>query len=262
LALTDIRKSGGRLGGRTGAIIGVLLGLSGALVNTIVYSELSGALRDGRGAAKQMKSFMNLREVGFGLAHYHADFDRFPPAVLGWASAAGTGQSIVEPHSWRVALLPYLEQKDLYKAYDQRQTWDAPANRAVLSRMPEVYFAPGGVAQKDSTHYQAVVGPNTMFDPVAFAAGCPRSEAAEDGSHTILIVEAERPVLWTKPEDLEWTPGQAVPRLGLAQRRYNGDEYFCAAFVDGSVRHFSKDMNEQVIRSMTSRKKRQAKPVW
>jgi hypothetical protein len=208
-----------------------------------------------------MQSFMNLRELGFGMKNYHAAFGRYPPAVQG---RFGYGRWALndEPYSWRVALLPYLEKMDLYKGYDKRAPWDAPANRAVLSQMPEVYFAPGGVPAKNSTHYQVVVGPNTMFDPTAFPAGCPRSEAGGDGAFTILIVEAESAVPWTKPDDLSWAPGQPVPRLGLSQRTWNGREYFWAAFVDGSIRNFSRDMNEQVIRSMTSRKSGQPDRGW
>ena len=46
------------------------------------------------------------------------------------------------PHSWRVAILPYIEQADLYRQYRFDEPWDSDANKMVLAKMPAIYPHP------------------------------------------------------------------------------------------------------------------------
>ena len=48
--------------------------------------------------------------------------------------------------SWRVALLPYLDQNDLYKEFRQDEPWDSPHNKALIDRMPAVFQTPDSPA--------------------------------------------------------------------------------------------------------------------
>ena len=41
-------------------------------------------------------------------------------------------------HSWRVELLPYLDQNDLYGQYRMNEPWDSENNKKVLEQMPAV----------------------------------------------------------------------------------------------------------------------------
>ena len=67
--------------------------------------------------------------------------------------------------SWRVAILPWLEENSLYARFHLDEAWDSPHNKALLEEMPRVY-AP--VAPKDTTpyatYYQGLVGPGALFD--------------------------------------------------------------------------------------------------
>src|SRR5690606_28292508 len=58
----------------------------------------------------------NLRQVVLALHGYHVDHGCFPPAYV--ADAAGRPM-----HSWRVLVLPYLEEQDLYAAYNFAEPW-------------------------------------------------------------------------------------------------------------------------------------------
>jgi hypothetical protein len=60
-------------------------------------------------------------------------------AMLEHADAAG-GEPLL---SWRVAVLPQLGEEDVYRQFKLDEPWDGPHNRALLSRMPKVYAAPG-----------------------------------------------------------------------------------------------------------------------
>jgi hypothetical protein len=91
----------------------------------------------------------------FGL--YSVRQDRFPPAVV-------YGPDGKPWHSWRVLILPYLGQEELYRSYDFNQPWDSPKNRKLLDRMPEVYREPAyGEARGSVADYAALVGTNTCF---------------------------------------------------------------------------------------------------
>jgi hypothetical protein len=169
------------------------------------------------------RSVDNLVRIGLALHNYYARADEFPPAVV-------YGPDGKPWHSWRVLILPYLGQNDLYRAYDFNQPWDSPKNRALLDKMPEVYREPAyGGANGTFAHYAALVGRNTCF-PSRKPAGSGGAEplgAIRNGmggrsimeitdgtSNSIMVapVEPGRQIPWTKPEDIAIGPD--FPGLG------------------------------------------------
>jgi thiol-disulfide isomerase/thioredoxin len=125
-----------------------------------------------------------------------------PPAVL----VGPDGKTL---HSWRVALLPELGEKQLYAQYRLDQPWNSHANRKLLSRLPDVYGLPGSAPGAQSAGYFALTGPTAFFSEKAGVA--PAKTAARG---TVMIVETRRPVPWTKPEDIAYDDTRAVPDLG------------------------------------------------
>ena len=129
------------------------------------------------------------------VANYHDDYGAFPPAVV----RDEQGQPI---HSWRVLLLPYLEQMQLYEEYDFQEPWNGPHNCQLLARWPAVYaFTDGGEGTATVTNYLAVLGDQTVWrhgEPVTLPQ-------VVDGHDTpILVVEnMGSDIQWTKPDDLE-----------------------------------------------------------
>src|SRR5262249_10296771 len=145
-------------------------------------------------------------------------------------------------YSWRVLLLPYLEQQNLYDQFRLDEPWDSPNNAKVSSAIVAIYAAPGRVSNK--TPYQLFYsseggndGAAFIADPtgtkklpvVAFGAANragnfqlkatgPRVRipaSFPDGtSNTILVAEAAELVPWAKPADLHYHPKQPLPRLG------------------------------------------------
>jgi RNA polymerase sigma-70 factor (ECF subfamily) len=142
--------------------------------------------------------------------------------------------------SWRVALLPFLGEHNLYTQFRRNEPWDSEHNRKLLAKMPAVYAPPGQKAG-DRTYYQAIVGSGAVWEPrrqLQWPGGIP------DGtSNTILLVEAAAPVPWTKPEDLPFVPDQALPRFGGL---FGGD--FHALFADGVVKLLSAKADEEQLR--------------
>jgi hypothetical protein len=67
-------------------------------------------------------------------------------------------------------------------------------------------------------------------------------------SNTFLVVEAGKPVPWTKPEDLCYDPDGPLPELDCIFT-----DGFRAAMADGSVRSISKQASEATLRAAITR---------
>ena len=161
-------------------------------------AESRRALAEARRAQRQR----NLKQLGLAMHRYHSTYKRFPPAT------------IVEDgvkRSWRVELLPFLNHDDLGERYDKTKPWDDPANAAVLAEMPDVFRHPADGRAEPFTSYFAVLGTPAEGSygrsPTAWLAessggGFGLRDLRDGTDNTILVVEAKRPVPWTKPEDL------------------------------------------------------------
>lgn len=181
----------------------------------------------------------NMKQINIALHAYHDMYKRLPPPAIG-ADLANPKPNL----SWRVAILPFLGEADLYKQFKLDEPWNGPTNKKLLSRIPRV-FQPTGKQPKGmvgGTYIQYVTGPNTLFDtPNANV----RLVTIPDGtSNTISIVEAGTIVPWTKPEDVVLPPAGPLPRLGAHDP--NG---FVAGMCDGTVRFVDRRrISEATIR--------------
>jgi hypothetical protein len=166
-----------------------------------------------------------------------------------------------------VLLLPYLgpQEKELYRQFHLDEPWDSPHNRQLLARMPAVYASPAAPSDTD-THYLTFDGKNCAFrgsvnkGPVrafnlvprlfrgrVFEVGTetaiPRSFHAGPGQ-TILVIEADEKLPWTKPVDIPYDPNQPLPRMGGL---YSGRQ-FNLALADATSRSLSCDGSEARLR--------------
>jgi hypothetical protein len=181
----------------------------------------------------------NLKQIGLALHNYHDTMGKFPTNVYG-----PKGELLL---SWRVQLLPFLEQDVLYKQFKMDEAWDGPNNKKLIDKMPKVFQAPDRVHAKGETFYQGFVGPDPRKgQPVKGVFGRPwlldggkeglRITEIHDGtSNTLAVIEARSGVTWTKPEDLPF--GGAVPPLGE-----KGWDKTPALRFDGSVLLFPTNL--------------------
>ncbi|MCS6978363.1 MAG: DUF1559 domain-containing protein [Gemmatales bacterium] len=99
----------------------------------ILMALLLPAVQKVREAANKMLCASNLRQIGLAAHNYHNDFGRLPPGYYGPVRA--NGGTMVAPGDDRgpwigclVALLPYLEQDNLFRNLaDSQQTFPLPA---------------------------------------------------------------------------------------------------------------------------------------
>jgi RNA polymerase sigma factor (sigma-70 family) len=191
-----------------------------------LFALLPAAVQKTRVASKRTVSQNNMKQIALAVHNYHDVYGRFPPQAL-------TNKNSKPLLSWRVAILPFIEQDNLYKQFKLNEPWDSEHNKKLLERMPQVY-APvnANTKEKYETFYQAFAGKGTVFEPgekIRFV------DIPDGTSNTIMIVEAADPVPWTKPEDISFDPDKPLPKLG-------GEfpDIMNAAFCDGSVRAIDK----------------------
>ena len=163
----------------------------------------------------------NLKRLAAAMHNHEAASLHLPPA----ASSGTDGKPLL---SWRVALLPFLQQGELFKQFRRDEPWDSDHNKPLVEKMPAVFASPGLTAPKGHAFYKVFTGGGL------FGGRTPlKVIACTDGlSNTILVAEAGEPVPWTKPEDIVYEPGKMLPKLALP----NTDAVLLVATGDGAQR--------------------------
>src|SRR5205807_620844 len=108
-------------------------------------------------AAARMAAGNHVKQIGLALYEFRQAHGRLPPAIV--YDKDGTPL-----HSWRVLLLPYLEQDDLFRRFRLNEPWDSPANADLLPLIPKVYAAREATAEPYTTYYQVFDGPGAAFE--------------------------------------------------------------------------------------------------
>ncbi len=157
-------------------------------------------------AAQGAKCVNNLSQIQIALLSYHDVYGSFPPAYL--ADADGKPM-----HSWRVLILPYLDEGKLFAQYDFDEPWNGPHNRQLADKLSFPHFnCPSSDAGAEYANYLGVVGPEA-----GFVGDQPRGlRDIYDGPHkTVAVVEvADSDVHWMEPRDL--TLEQAARGINVA----------------------------------------------
>lgn len=192
-------------------------------------------------ADDRKEALARLQKVTHAFHAYADDLHRrLPPAAL----ASKEGKPLL---SWRVLLLPYLGEQDLFRQFHLDEPWDSTHNKKLLARMPRV-FAP--VRMKSipagETLFQVFTGPRTPFEGVR---ACRFPADFPDGtSNTFLVAEAAIPVPWSKPADLPYDPKKPLPKLGAM---FEGA--FLCSLADGSVNMAKRNAPERTLRLLIVR---------
>lgn len=250
-----LRWRAGRPLNNNWAMWGTILPITFLALSMMFFVPICGLVNV---AALRTQSSRNLKQIALGSWDYQAKHGHLPAASI--SDSKGTPLL-----SWRVAILPFLDEEELYRQFNLDEPWDSPWNIGLLKRMPDVYHTPlqpGEMAPPHTTFYQVFVGPGTAFQPGA-KLQIPR-DFPDGAQNVILIVEAGNPVPWTKPEDLKYDPKGPVPALGAFRREkgrfpWRGGEGTGSvglALCDGTVRLFSwpgVGLSEEILRKIIGR---------
>jgi len=188
---------------------------------------------------QRRKSQNNLKQIGLAMHNYHAANGKFPADVVD-----GNGKALL---SWRVLILPYIEQNNLYKQFKLDEAWDGDHNKKLLATIPHIYMSPLQKAKEGRTTYLGPRGKDYLFNPDAKGQGRRIADITDGTSNTVMVVEAndEKAVEWTKPGD--WEPNAADPAKDLLGHFHDG---FNALFCDGSVRFINKSINAKTLNAI------------
>lgn len=229
------------------AVLAVVLVCGG-----ILAALLLPAVQAGREAARRSMCTNNLKQIGLAMHNYHDAWKYFPAAVL-------TDEDGEPMHSWRVAILPYVEQEPLYDMYDFSEPWNGPNNSSLRSIPISAYRCPSaGDPMSTETSYVMIVGKGTIGgepnETVRFA------DILDGTSNTILAIEVGASgIHWMEPRDV--TVEEAVtfltnPAASPFEQVHPGGANVLLA--DGSVRFLAESTNPETVRALLTRDDGQA----
>ncbi|MDW8244124.1 MAG: DUF1559 domain-containing protein, partial [Thermogemmata sp.] len=194
-----------------------------------------------REAAVRTRSTNNLKQIVLALHIYHDAQGRFPPA----ATVDENGKPLL---SWRVLILPFLEQEQLFRRFKLNEPWDSEHNKKLIPLMPKIYALPGTEDQEGKagmTYYRVFVGNGAAWE---LGKGFRIGDFTDGAANTWSVVVADQAVPWTKPSELPFDPKKDMSTLlGKVGNVWQ------AAYVDGSVRNFSKLPKADVIKALITR---------
>lgn len=212
----------------------LLAGMAAPLAGA--FTEAQDAARD---ANKGLDARDSLRNLGLAMHNYHSAYRKLPAAV----NRSKDGKPLL---SWRVHILPFMEEQALYQEFHLDEPWDSEHNIKLLDRMPGYYSHPDFETPNGKTVFQVPVGTGVMFDVDKQT----RFRDVLDGlSNTIMVLttDADSAVEWTKPQDLEIDLENPTNSLGIV----NGAT--AVLMGDGALRFLADPMDGDNVKAMLTR---------
>jgi len=190
--------------------------------------QITPAVEQARIAARRSSSMNRMKQILLAM-HNYADKhsvggDNFFPCS---AIRDAEGKPLL---SWRVVILPYLGEEELYRKFHLDEPWDSDHNKALLNQMPEVFCNPNSNAAINLATYLMPNGTGAVGElqkDFGFAS-------LKDGaSRTVILVEVndDQAVPWTKPMDWEFSQDNPLDGIGDA----HPGNVFGIGLADGCV---------------------------
>ena len=210
-----------------------------AAMAPIGAARLIPAVGGARQAAGRVEDTNRLKQLALAMLNYESAHRQLPGDIYN-----EQGEPLL---SWRVRLLPFMEESNLYQQFRLDERWDSEHNRPLLEQMPAVLQSNGPATPPGQTRFVALRGAATLF-PLE-ETRITLSGVTDGTSNTLLFVQAspDSAVAWTKPTDLEFDEAQPLAHLG------DGREGFLAALCDGSVRYIRLTIDPLMMRTLVTR---------
>lgn len=224
---------------RKGTIVQVNLDSNIGTVG-IMVGLLLPAVQAAREAARRMTASNEMKQIALAMHNYHATYKKLPD----FAIRDENGKALL---SWRVAILPFIEQQQLYQEFHLDEPWDSPHNIKLLDRMPTTYVDPSAPVAPGHTVFQVPLGTGLMFEE----NGERKFRDVLDGlSNTIMVVESSRDaaVPWTQPADLEFDLDNPLVKTGDS---HQGG--FHVTMADGAVVFLTNSIDLGLLKALLTR---------
>jgi prepilin-type processing-associated H-X9-DG protein len=203
----------------------------------VLVAMLLPAIQAAREAARRMSSLNNLKQIAIAMLNHHDVYGTFPARAI----FDDNGKPLL---SWRVKILPFLDENALYQQFHLDEPWDSKHNKTLIDKMPAVYRNPSSAAAENLANYLVPTGAGSIF---AGREGSAMTKITDGTSNTLLVLEVNdgASVIWTKPSELDYKT--ANPLAGLGTSHPGG---FNAAMADGSVHFISASIDVAVFLRM------------
>lgn len=155
---------------------------------------------------RNSEASVRARQVAKAFLKYEEENGSFPPPF----SVDAKGKPL---HSWRVLLLPYIEQRNLFKLFRIDEPWDSKHNLEVAQNVP-VQYSIGPAKIVDGllhTRILAMVGDDSVI-----RTETTKFQSIVDGTVdtiSVAVGSEEQAVPWTKPVDLQGTPDELSKKM-------------------------------------------------
>jgi type II secretory pathway pseudopilin PulG len=168
------------------------------------------AIQKVRSAAARSQSQNNLKQIGLAIHNYESANGHLPMDILD-----KNGKPIL---SWRVTILPYIEQDAIYKNMKLDEPWDSENNARFSKSIIKTFLAPNATQTTDKDGYALTNYLGASGKGAAFESGVKLKFAHfSDGlSNTIFVVDSADGVAWAKPADLAIDFKKALPKFESA----------------------------------------------
>ena len=219
-------------------VLGVLL-LVGLVCGGVLLALLLPAVSAARNAAQTMQASNNLKQVGLAFHNYHSAYKQLPAA----AATDALGNPL---WSWRVTLLPFVEEQTTWSQWRQDQAWNSGANSHLMVPLPRVYASPKEAnPASDQTHIFAVRDPQSMMSG---AQGLSFADIKDGLSNTILAVYLpNRTTTWAAPEDI------TLAELQMELANVTPQDPVQILFGDGAVRRIDSPQGRETVEALVTR---------
>ena len=194
-----------------------------------------------RRQARRRSAINSLRHIALAMHNFHDSYGFFPPQAL----ADKSGKRLL---SWRVLILPFLDQNALYRQFHLDEPWDSENNRKLIAKMPDVYksgAADDGAMKPGRTRLAAPLTDRSVFG--RRGPGVRIKEIIDGTSNTILITEvaSQNAVVWTQPSDIE-----IDVKNPLASIIEKTTKTFNACMCDGSAHVISRKTASETLNAL------------
>jgi prepilin-type processing-associated H-X9-DG protein len=187
---------------------------------------------------KELKTASNnMKQFGLAFQNSHDAYDRLPGNLFD-----KDGKPLL---SWRVAILPFIEEGNLYGQFKLDEPWDSKNNKKLIEKMPKLYQPLRVGAKPGETYYQMFEGAWDQLTKKEVNITLASIAVLNGTSNTGLVFEAGEPVIWSKPADMPFDKKKPLPKLG---GMFNAE--FHVAFCDGHVQLLDKDVDEEAMKCM------------
>ena len=219
---------------------------------SLLLALLWPGIRAAKEAPRRMTCQNHLKQIAIGCHNYHITHGSFP-------SAYAINEEERPLYSWRVNILPFIEQQKLYDIFHLDESWDSGHNQALFENRSVIYACPQQYrfeGQPGDCPYGMIVGPNTISSgPNAVTI----SKVTDGLANTIIVAETRKNIPWPSPTDISF----ASLAMGVLKRndsraledgissRHRKEET-AVVFADGSVRMLSSKIKPEILQALAT----------